>query len=54
MMSKKMIKIICIIMAVLMILSVGAVALTAFTADASAYQEIIPAAVNVAADTHLL
>ncbi len=52
MMSKKMIKIICIIMAALMILSVGAVALTAFTADAA--YEIIPAAVSFAAASPLL
>lgn len=61
MMSKKMIKIICIIMAALMILSVGAVALQVFAVDEayvpsetpvtgdSAADYIIPAGIAVAA-----
>ena len=46
MMSKKMIKVICIIMAVLMVLSVGAVVLQVFAADESliaANMSVVPA-----------
>ncbi|MBQ6600058.1 MAG: hypothetical protein IIX36_00285 [Clostridia bacterium] len=49
MMSKKMIKIICIVMAALMILSVVAVALQVFAADEALVQAVTPAVVSAAA-----